>query len=144
MTVTVLSRKEALRRLSDNTLPNTAVIAFHDPDKAPVRYPFEHVFYVPVRDLDPIALPRFSLSFESYFPEADALARFIQNAVQKGLPLTAQCDYGESRSAACAAAILEYYEKRGIEIFADYRYYPNQMIFNKLLAALRQSDEDPL
>ena len=29
--------------------------------------------------------------------------------------------------------IKEYYEKSGIEIFADYRYYPNQLIFNKYL-----------
>jgi hypothetical protein len=48
-----------------------------------------------------------------------------------------QCEYGQSRSAACAAAIKEYYDHDGISIFADYRYYPNQLIFNKLLDALK-------
>ena len=47
-----------------------------------------------------------------------------------------QCEHGQSRSAACAAAIKEHFEKSGIDIFADYRYYPNQLIFNKLRDAL--------
>ena len=46
------------------------------------------------------------------------------------------------RAAACAAAIKEYYEHNGISIFADYRYYPNQLIFNKVLDALRESDSE--
>lgn len=49
-----------------------------------------------------------------------------------------QCDYGQSRSAACAAAIIEYFEHRGISIFADYRYYPNQLVFNKIYEALER------
>lgn len=36
----------------------------------------------------------------------------------------------------CAAAMKEHFEKSGIDIFADYRYYPNQLIFNKLRDAL--------
>lgn len=37
-----------------------------------------------------------------------------------------------------AAAILEYFEKRGIDIFRDYRYYPNQLVFNKIYEALQK------
>ena len=48
---------------------------------------------------------------------------------------------GQSRSAACAAAILEFYEKNGISIFADYRYYPNQLVFNKVKKALEKEYE---
>ena len=40
------------------------------------------------------------------------------------------------RSAACAAAIREHFYGDGIEVFADYRYYPNQLVYNKLKAAL--------
>ena len=39
-------------------------------------------------------------------------------------------------AAACAAAIREHFYGDGIEIFADYRYYPNQLVYNKLKAAL--------
>ncbi|NLB62365.1 MAG: hypothetical protein GX802_08150 [Clostridiales bacterium] len=49
-----------------------------------------------------------------------------------------QCEYGQSRSAACAAAILEHFNNNGISVFADYRYYPNQLIFNKMLEALNR------
>ena len=48
---------------------------------------------------------------------------------------------GCARSAACAAAIREHFYGEGIEIFADYRYYPNQLVYNKLKAAL---DEEKL
>jgi hypothetical protein len=43
---------------------------------------------------------------------------------------------GMSRSAACAAAILEYYCGSGISIFTDKRYCPNRIVFQKLFAAL--------
>jgi hypothetical protein len=31
---------------------------------------------------------------------------------------------------------LQYYENRGIDIFADYRYYPNQLVYHKVFDAL--------
>nr|WP_302628353.1 hypothetical protein [uncultured Eubacterium sp.] len=66
------------------------------------------------------------------------MAEFIKKANRKNMDIICQCEYGQSRSAACAAAILEYYEKKGISIFADYRYYPNQVIFNKIYNALKK------
>ena len=39
------------------------------------------------------------------------------------MDIICQCEHGQSRSAACAAAIKEHFEKSGIEVFADYRYY---------------------
>ena len=39
-------------------------------------------------------------------------------------------------SAACAAAILEYFNGTGISVFADYRYYPNQVVYHKIMDAL--------
>ena len=49
--------------------------------------------------------------------------------------MSVSAEYGQSRSAACAAAIREHF-MGGIEIFANYRYYPNQLVYNKLKAAL--------
>ena len=43
--------------------------------------------------------------------------------------------------AACAAAIREYYNRSGIKIFADYRYYPNQLIFYKIYKALKENSK---
>ena len=39
-------------------------------------------------------------------------------------------------AADCAAAIKEYFYKDGISVFADYNYYPNQVVFHKVYDAL--------
>lgn len=44
----------------------------------------------------------------------------------------------QSCSTACAAAIKEYYNKNGISIFVDYRYYPNQLIYHKVFDVLNK------
>jgi len=66
------------------------------------------------------------------------LAEFIYTAKADGLDIICQCEYGESRSSACAAAILEHFQKTGISIFADYRYYPNQVVYHKVFDALEK------
>lgn len=96
-----------------------------------------------IHDIDIEILEDYGLTFETYFPEVNELAEFIIKAEKDGFDIICQCEYGQSRSAACAAAILEYFYHNGISIFADYRYYPNQLIFNKLFQALKTySDND--
>ena len=51
--------------------------------------------------------------------------------------LICQCEHGQSRSAAVASAILEFKSRRGIQIFADDRYYPNKVVFRRVLEALK-------
>ena len=80
-------------------------------------------------------LPDVGLTYDTYLPEADALAKFICQSKADGLDILCQCEYGQSRSAACAAAILEYFDGSGISIFADYRYYPNQVVYHKIIDA---------
>lgn len=148
MIVEIYSKK-ALKEFikAGGSLKNTYVISFHDPIMYAIRYDkmyspidFEkkcdHVFKIPLIDLDPEALKDYDLSVEDYFPEAASLAEFIYEAKEGGYKIICQCDYGQSRSAACAAAILQHFEKRGIDIFADYRYYPNQLIYHKVFDAL--------
>ena len=148
MKVSIYSR-EAIHSLINGSFPrNTAVISFYNPtterkkDYIPVDYcnKAERLFYVCVHDIDIDTLPRYGLNYDSYMPDTASLAQFIKSAVDDGFDIICQCDYGQSRSAACAAAILEYYEKSGITIFADYRYYPNQLVFNKVLNALRETN----
>ena len=145
MTVTICSRRMIEERIANNSLQNSAVISFSDPkggrrgeDYGPVDFgnACARVFFISVYDLDPDALARFGYTMDSYFDEADAVAEFIHQAVTDGVEIVCQCEYGQSRSAGLGAAILEYYERRGIDIFRDYRYYPNQLIFNKAYEAM--------
>lgn len=146
--IEIMSR-EAVKQLIKNGFPdNVAVISFFDPktertpkNHAPVDYTnvCDRVFAVPIHDIDIEILSDHGLTFETYFPEADELARYIIKNISDGHDIICQCEYGQSRSAACAAAIKEHYDRNGIEIFADYRYYPNQLIFNKLLTALKEA-----
>lgn len=145
MNVTICSRKAAEELLRTDALSHTAVISFCDPpstDRPAPTPPLDYtgaaarVFTVAVRDLDLSVLPDVGLTYDTYLLEADALAAFIYQARADGLDILCQCEYGQSRSAACAAAILEHFDGTGISIFADYRYYPNQVVYHKIIDAL--------
>lgn len=70
--------------------------------------------------------------------QASDIAEFILSVKDKADLLICQCEHGQSRSAAVAASVLEYINKSGIEIFADDNYYPNKMVFKKVLGELRK------
>lgn len=143
MKVEIYSRKNMEKRLLEGPLENTAVISFYDPpispddDYPPIDYTGKcrQVYSLALLDTDFLSLEDEGLTLEEYFPQAQELAAFIKAAAEQQLDFACQCEYGENRSAGCAAAILEYYEGRGITVFADYRYCPSQLIFNKLLSA---------
>lgn len=148
MKISIYSRSE-IERLIDKDFPkNAAVISFYNPagirsdNEKPVNYKgkAEMLFQVAVYDIDISILKDYGLTYETYLPEADELAKFIKTAHDKGFDIICQCQYGQSRSAACAAAIEEYYNKNGISIFTDYRYYPNQVVYNKIYDALKNND----
>ena len=142
----ILSRSAAEKLLQDGFPRNTFVISFYDPPSkrsGQVSQPLDYrgmpldVFYVPLYDIDLEILEEYGLSYDTYFPEAPELAAAIYYAMDTlGVDIVCQCEYGQSRSAACAAAIREHFYGEGIEIFADYRYYPNQLVYNKLKSAL--------
>lgn len=146
MEVKIYSRK-AIKKLMEKGFPqNTAVISFYTPknkrDCEETRANYDgvcnKVFYVGIPDIDIEILSDYGYTYETYLAEADELAKFIYEARGNNLDIICQCDYGQSRSAACAAAILQYYEGRGIDIFADYRYYPNQLVYHKIFNALEK------
>ena len=146
MKVEIYSRK-AIKELMDKGFPqNVAVISFYTPNnkregmQSPVDYSglCNNVFYVGIPDIDIEILAEYGYTYESYLAQADDLANFIREAKANNLDIICQCDYGQSRSAACAAAILQHFERRGIDIFADYRYYPNQLVYHKIFDALEK------
>lgn len=145
MEVKIFSRS-AIEELMKHGFPkNTTVISFYTPrnkrdiDEIRVNYAgiCERVFYIGIPDIDIEILADYGYTYESYLTEASDLAKFIYAARDDGLDIICQCDYGQSRSAACAAAILEHFERRGIDIFSDYRYYPNQLVYHKIHDALK-------
>jgi len=139
--------REAIEKINKYEFPeNTVAISFYDPEPhyngptySPVDYSkiVDKVFYIPLRDIDIEILPDYNLTYETYFPEVEELAEFIYDAVENRYDIICQCEFGQSRSAGCAAAIREHFYGDGIRIFADYRYYPNQMVYHKVYDALK-------
>lgn len=68
--------------------------------------------------------------------QAEQIADFYHEIKDKANIIICQCEYGMSRSAAVAAAILEYSSHNGIAVFADDRYCPNKNIFKKVFKAI--------
>ena len=146
MDVSIYSREQIEMLITDGNFPgNTAVISFYDPAIKHIDKEYSHVdyskvcdtvFYSEVEDLDRDYLPDKGYTYEDFFLEADELAAFIVRAFMDGKDIICQCEYGQSRSAGCAAAILEYFYGNGISVFVHYDYYPNQVIFHKVYDAL--------
>ena len=153
MKVTVYSRTEIEKVMADGNFPqNTAVISFYDPAIKRIDEGYTHVdyngicdtvFYSELEDLDLEVLKRKGYTYDTYFPEADDMAAFIVRAYADGKNIICQCEYGQNRSAGCAAAIPEYFYRKGIEIFTDYKYYPNQVVYHKVFDALESAVFQP-
>lgn len=127
MNVKICSRKEIERLLNQNFPAGTAVISFYDSDSAPrvdYKKKADSVLYVPLDD------------FQTELPQAKEIAKFIRTVKTKGLNIICQCESGQSRSAGCAAAILEHYHHTGHSVFDNGRYQPDEMIYYKVLDAL--------
>lgn len=117
---------------------DTAVISFHDIAESPIYFggTKASVLTLALDDLGPTEISERYGSLTRYFTKAGMLAQFIVAMAAKGKKIICQCEMGMSRSAACAAAILQYYCGSGISIFTDKRYCPNRIVFQKLFAAL--------
>lgn len=69
--------------------------------------------------------------------QAERIAEFVHKYADVTDVLICQCHFGQSRSAGCAAAIAEHFYQNGAEFFADNRYYPNKLVFQKVLETLK-------
>lgn len=152
MNVTIYSREEIEIMISEREFPdNTAVISFYDPaikriDKNYTHVDYSgicnHVFYSELDDLDLEVLKDRGYTYDTYFSETDKIAEFVYHAYSSGMDIICQCEYGQSRSAGCAAAILEHFYHTGISVFADYRRYPNQVVYHKVFDALEKYNKN--
>ncbi len=144
--VKIFSRESIEKMLQSSDIPkNVAVISFYDtpmieddPYCVPVAYPKNiPVFYSQTDDIGGNDFEIRGMSAEIFFTDCDKMAKFVLECVSKGIDtFYCQCEFGQSRSSATAAAIAEFFNGNGIEIFADYKYCPNQVIYNKLLNSL--------
>ena len=93
MKISIYSRKSIEELLRGNFPQNAAVISFYDPpgkfrdeEYKPVDYSTKTncVFQVALHDIDLEVLPKYHLTYETYFQEADDLAEFIFTAKKAG------------------------------------------------------------
>ena len=137
--VAVASRTQIKKLLHSGKLTSdTAVVSFYDVGTDPVYFGSTQgsVLTLALDDLSKDEIARRYGSTNNYFQKADIAAKFIIDAVKKGRKIICQCEMGMSRSAACAAAVLEYFCGNGISIFADKRYSPNRVVFQMIYSAL--------
>lgn len=101
----IYSRKSIEKLLEKDFPKNAAVISFYDPpgkfrdaEYSPVDYSAKTncVFQAALHDIDLAVLPKYHLTYETYFPEVDDLAEFIFNAKKEGKDIICQCEYGEN------------------------------------------------
>lgn len=146
MKIAIHSRKSIKKLIRDGFPACVAVISFCDVlrdtdesfDAVDYNGVAEELYQVAIEDIDIEELEEYGYSYDSYLVNVSDLAEFIYRAYERNMDIICQCEYGQSRSAGCAAAILEHFEKNGISVFRDYRYYPNRLIFNKVYEALEE------
>ncbi len=148
MKISIFSRTDIEQLLSEGVFPDkTAVVSFYDPVLNHIDSDYhafdysdvcDNVIYCELEDFDIEDLRDARREYRDYFPEADNIAEFIYQAFDNGLDIICQCEYGQSRSAGCAAAILEHFYGTGITVFADYQRYPNRVVFHKVYDALER------
>ena len=118
MKVEIYSKKAITELIAKEFPKNTAVISFYTPkerrDRGERRVDYSNVcdrfFCVGIPDIDIEILGDYGYTYETYLAEADELAKFIYEVRAEGRDIICQCDFGQSRSAACAAAILQHFE----------------------------------
>lgn len=136
MKISIYSRAALERKLAHHEIDqNSAIVSFADTPDDFMDFPEGlNVMKVAFYDITPYSIPE--TDYCKVLPEAPMIAKFVDTNIRNGKNIVCECDYGMSRSAGLAAAIMEHYKREGIKVFADYRYTPNRFVFNKVLVAL--------
>ena len=150
MKVEIHSIQSLKRRAHKPFAPDTALISIGDFGKELplLEYKPAHILRMEFDDVTPSEIDYESserYAFRLFSEEqANQIADFVYRYWESRGTLLCQCHYGQSRSAAVAAAIKEYFYHNGIEIFADEqeRYCPNVYVFRLTLRALRNREAE--
>ena len=130
--------------------PETALISIGDfgTELPPLEYKPAHILRL---EFDDVTLSEIDYESSGRYAfrlfaedQANQIADFVYRYWESRGTLLCQCRYGQSRSAAVAAAIKEHFYHNGIEIFADEqeRYCPNVYVFRLTLRALRNREAE--
>ena len=152
MEVLILSRAKIEELARDGFAEHTAVISITDAQWsfAKLKHNPEFLLQMAFDDVDddifldvfggmPTEDERAHIERKYYMfsdMQAKQIAEFYLSVKGAAKVLICQCEHGQSRSAAVAAAIMEYRSKSGIDVFAADGYYPNKRVFRKVLKAL--------
>lgn len=154
MKIKISSRKSIEDFCRNPMQQQTALISITDYDNsfASLKYKPQYLLQlafddVPVGDgfieeegrkLTEIEIAELEKKYHSISEEqVDQIVCFYNTVKDSTDLLICQCEHGQSRSAAIAAAIIEYETKSGISIFANDWYYPNKSLFRKILNRLK-------
>lgn len=121
-----------------NKPDHTLQLAFDDITLQEVKEEFELPQGITSSDVALIELLRTKNIHIFSNEQARQISEFVLRYNRESELLICQCHYGQSRSAGCAAAITEYLNGNGIDIFADDRYYPNKLVYRKVFKALKE------
>ena len=138
MKIKIYSR-EALEELSKAPFAsNTSIISIRDTGDIPINLINKpnHILQLEFDDVsfnehDKSDYPGFPKAFD--YETAKSIVDFVYKYKDETDILICQCEYGESRSSAVAAAILEKFYGSGKVISSDERYCPNLYIYNILM-----------
>ena len=138
---------DSIERLARHPFaPGTSLISIGDTDAAPpvLAHRPDHILRL---QFDDVMLEGFDYETGGAYAfrlfsekQARRIADFVYRHLEDTAVVLWQCHFGQSRSAAVAAAIKEHFDHNGIEIFADElgRYCPNVLVFRKTLKALNE------
>ena len=153
MEILIKSRKEVEKRAKEVFPKRTAIISITDRFDDPVCFEYEPTLLLRVAfdDVDndvfvdelggaPTPDERIQIEEKYYMltdEQAYQIASFYYDNQKRISTLICQCEHGQSRSAAVAAAILEFRDRRGIDVFSNDNYYPNKVVYRRVLKALK-------
>ena len=158
MKILIKSRKQIEALARNPFSEKTMLISITDANESQVHLEYEPEFLIRLSfdDVDNDVIndalgkkPSFEERFEiecAYnfisLKQADDIANMFLRHMGEIDVLICQCEHGQSRSAAVAAAILEFRSKRGVEVFANDKYYPNKVVYRRTLKSLQQNSLD--
>lgn len=144
--IIIFSRKQIEKLAQSSFQPKTALISVRDSDtEAPkLKYKPLWILQLVFDDISSDEIEDYKGKEYTLFDEdmAEKIADFVTVHKEKAEMIICQCEYGQSRSAAIAAALAEFFYKSGVEIYADDRYYPNKLVFRLTLKALMKKEQD--
>lgn len=156
--IKIMSRRKVEDFCLNPMQERTALISITDYDNAfaNLKYKPEYLLQlafddVPVGDgfieeegrkLTDIEISELELRYHSITAEQiEQIVNFYTEVKEKSDLLIVQCEHGQSRSAAIAAAIMEHETKTGINIFANDWFYPNKSLFRTVLKSLNKAEK---